>query len=82
MNAREITVDDATKLIAQTTPASAETVAKVAAAPLGVEGDGRSEFKWMLLASGELALVVFPQGPLYEEIVQMLAAEGNPLVGP
>jgi hypothetical protein len=80
-----ITVDDLPVhtaqgyLIAQSTPASEETTNAALFAP--EHGDGRSEFKWLLLVNGDLALVVYPQGALYEKITDMLKREKSPLLG-
>jgi hypothetical protein len=35
-----------------------------------VEPDGRSKWEWLLLANGELALITFPRGDTYEELIQ------------
>jgi len=52
-------------------PANPETVEKVLNAPesdLDYDGRVRSNWVWIRLKSGDLALGVFPQAILYEEI--------------
>lgn len=53
--------------IAEVTPAKPEDVAKVINAPTG-GSDGRSEWVWIRLQNGDLALAVFPQGDTYEAV--------------
>lgn len=66
-------------LIAQTTRADEHDVQELL---LAFQSDeGRSEFKWMLLANGDLALVTYPQGAMYEKIRAKLAKDRNPLFG-
>lgn len=53
-------------LLAQIFPASQSVADKVLAMPVG--DDGRSKFEWILLASGDLMLGVFPTGDGYSEV--------------
>lgn len=55
--------------LATVTPASPEAVAKVLRAD--EKGcDGRSNWVWLRLADGTLALAIFPQGDLYEDLIE------------
>lgn len=55
--------------IAFVTPAPAEAVELVMNAPVET-GHGRSEWVFLRLANGDLALGVFPQGNTYEEVTE------------
>lgn len=59
-------IDDETGIpIARKTPATTEQVEALTALP---EGEGRSEYQWMRLRDGTLALVVFPQEDTYLQL--------------
>lgn len=63
----ELKVDDPTTLIGHMLPASDEDAAAVLFAPQG-EDEGRSDFRWIVLANGDVCLAVFPLGELYERL--------------
>lgn len=75
---KTIQVDDPATDIAFTSPATEEEINTVLFAPQ--TDDGRSEFKWLLLASGDLYLTVSPCGELYEKMKVMLKARDWPLI--
>lgn len=73
----EYTVDDPTTLIAH---CDAATEVEVNKTLFALEGDnGRSEFRWLLLANGDLFLTLAPRGKLYEDIWGLLAARNSSL---
>lgn len=63
-----ITVDDPTTHIATKVDAKDEDINAVLFAP--VYENGRSEFCWLVLADGSVALALFPQGDLFERLSQ------------
>ncbi len=63
-------IDDETgastdQVIARQEDASTEAVETILSAPIGLIGDGRSNFKWFRLQDGTLILGVYPQGDTY-----------------
>lgn len=55
--------------LARVKPAAPEDVAHVLAQPTD-SGEGRSEWVWLRLRDGTLALATFPEGDTFEEITQ------------
>lgn len=49
-------------------PASDADAQTVLLAPQG--DDGRSEFRWVTFANGDVALIVYPRGELFERLMQ------------
>jgi hypothetical protein len=52
--------------IAQSKPASAESIKRVTTAPVS-RCVGRSQWVWIRLASGDLVIATYPRGDLYFE---------------
>lgn len=68
----EITVEGSDSLylpLARVKPADPQDVAHVLAQST-TDGEGRSEWAWLRLRDGTLALATFPQGGTFEEISQ------------
>lgn len=69
----EIRNDDDGRLLSTHFPASQEAVDLLLSQP--INDDGRSEWRWVRLANGDLILGLFPQGEAYFELEGMVAAD-------
>lgn len=63
-------VDDDDRMVAKVYKAEPPEIEMVLNAPTGTT-HGRSEWYWLRLADGTLALAVFPQGDTYEALEEL-----------